>query len=103
MPSRLTVLKPGQRERDGVGAGPQIDDAVLAGAVGDGRSDLLDQRVARRFDRDAWQNTAPDASLTTPVMEAWAKAAVGRNTANTSNLSVRMASPWERMSRISRG
>ena len=32
----LDGAEAGQREGDGVGAGPQIDDAVLAGAVGDG-------------------------------------------------------------------
>ena len=30
MPSRLTVLKPGQRERQGVGAGSEVDEPVLA-------------------------------------------------------------------------
>ena len=58
MPSRLTVVKPGQRERHRVGAGPQVDDPVLAGAVGDDRADLLDQRRAGRFDGHAGQHGA---------------------------------------------
>ena len=41
MPSRLNVLKPSQREGDRVGAGPQIDDLVVALAVGDDASALF--------------------------------------------------------------
>ena len=48
----------GERERHRVGAGPQLLDPVLAGAVGDHRADLLDQRRARRFDRHAGQHRA---------------------------------------------
>ena len=58
MPSRLTRAEAGQRERHGVGAGAQIDDAVLAGAVGDGRTRFLDERRARRFHGHARQHGA---------------------------------------------
>ncbi len=37
MPSRLTVEKPSSEKVSGVGAGPQIDEAVGAAAVGDDR------------------------------------------------------------------
>ena len=40
----LDGVEAGQRERHRVGAGPQVDDAVLAAAVGDGGAHLLDQR-----------------------------------------------------------
>ena len=53
MPVRTTVLNPGQREGQRVCAGPQIDDAVLPGAVGHDRANLFDQRRARRFDGHA--------------------------------------------------
>ena len=48
----------GQRERQGVGARPQIDDAVLARAIGDRGPDLLDQGRARCFNGDAGQHGA---------------------------------------------
>ena len=48
----------GQRERDRVGAGPQIDDAVLAAPIGDGGADFLDEHRARGFDGDARQHRA---------------------------------------------
>ena len=51
MPSRLTTLKPVKRERDRVGAGPQIDDLVLPARIGGDRPDLLDQRRAGGFNR----------------------------------------------------
>ena len=51
-------VEAGQRERDRVRAGSKIDDAVLAGAVGDGRPDLLDQCRAGGFDSDAGQHCA---------------------------------------------
>ena len=54
----LDGAEAGQAERDGVGARPQIDDTVLARTIGDGRSDFLDQHVARRFDGHAWQHGA---------------------------------------------
>ena len=57
-PFALDGAESGQRERDRVGAGPQVDDAVLAGAVGDGGTDFFDQRVARRFDGHARQHGA---------------------------------------------
>ena len=47
-----------QRERHRIGAGPQIDDAVLARVVGDDRADLFDQRRAGGFDRHARQDAA---------------------------------------------
>ena len=54
----LEGLKSRQRERDGVGAGTQIDDAVRAFAVGDDRARFFDEHVARRFDRHAGQHRA---------------------------------------------
>ena len=47
-----------QREGDGVGARPQVDDPVLARLVGRGRFHLLDQRGAAGFDRHAGQHRA---------------------------------------------
>ena len=47
-----------QRERHRVGAGPQVDDLVLAGAVGDDRSRLLDQRGTGCFNGHARQHGA---------------------------------------------
>ena len=49
----LDGAEAGQRERHRIGAGAQIDDAVLAGAVRHGRPRFLDEGRARRFDRDA--------------------------------------------------
>ncbi len=46
----------GQRERHGIGARPQVDDAVLAGTIADGRPDFLDQLRARCFDGHAGQD-----------------------------------------------
>ena len=54
----LDGAEAGQRERDGVGAGPQVDDLVLARAVGDDGADFLDQRRAGRLDRHAGQHRA---------------------------------------------
>ena len=54
----LDGRKSRQRERHGVDAGTQVDDLVLARAVGDDRPGLLDQHVAGRFDRDARQHCA---------------------------------------------
>ena len=48
----------GQREVDGVGAGPEILDAVLAGAVADGSADFLDEGRTARFNGDAGENRA---------------------------------------------
>ena len=56
IPSRLKPLKPVSVESHRIRAGPQINDSILAGPVGDGRSQPLDQGVTRRFDRDAWQH-----------------------------------------------
>ena len=49
----LDGVEAGQRERDRVGAGPQLGDAVLPDAVGDGGADLLDDRRAGCLDGDA--------------------------------------------------
>src|SRR5204863_266143 len=51
-------VEPGQREGDRVDAGPQIENAVLPAAVGDGRAYFLDQHRARGFDSDARQDSA---------------------------------------------
>jgi hypothetical protein len=48
----------GQRERHRVGAGPQVDDLVLPGAIGDDRSRLLDQRGTGRVNGHARQHGA---------------------------------------------
>jgi hypothetical protein len=45
-----------QRERQVVRAGPQVDDLVLPGAVGDDGADLLDERGAGCFDGDAGED-----------------------------------------------
>ena len=42
-----------QREGDRVGAGTEIDDAVLAGVVADDRADFFNQHRAGRFNRYA--------------------------------------------------
>ena len=56
IPSRFTVLKPVSVKVTDVGAGQQIDDAVLSAAVGDVRADLFDQHGAGDFDRHAGQH-----------------------------------------------
>ena len=48
--------EPGQCERDGVCAGPQIDDAIPASLVGHSRTELLNQCWTFRFDRYARQH-----------------------------------------------
>jgi hypothetical protein len=48
----------GQREGERINAGPEIDDAVAAGTVGDGGPRLLDQDRTSRLDRDAGQHGA---------------------------------------------
>ena len=58
MPSLIDRREAGQREGDRVGARPQIDDAILAGFVGDGRARLLDQGRAAGLDGDARQHAA---------------------------------------------
>jgi hypothetical protein len=45
-----------QRKDHGVGAGAKIDDAVLAGGVGDRGTNFFDQKIARRFDGHAGQD-----------------------------------------------
>ena len=45
-----------QRERDAVGARPQVVQQIRATPVRNGRADFLDQCRARRFNRDAWQH-----------------------------------------------
>jgi hypothetical protein len=54
----LDAAEPLQRERQRIHARAEIDDPILAGAVGDGGPDLLDQRGARGFDGDARQHGA---------------------------------------------
>ena len=58
MPFAFHGTEPGQRERHGIGAGPEIDDAVLAGGVGDDRPDLFNQDGAGGFHRHARQDAA---------------------------------------------
>src|SRR5688572_23808055 len=55
MPSRFTVLKPGNGERHRIRARTQVDDAVLPGRVGGDRPHLLNQDPAGRFHRHAGQ------------------------------------------------
>ena len=52
----VTVEASREGKRNGISAGIELDDAVLTGAVGDDRPDLLDQRGARGLDRHAGQN-----------------------------------------------
>ena len=47
-----------QSKRDGVHAGPEIDDPIKALVVGDDDADLFDQRGTGGFDRDARQHGA---------------------------------------------
>jgi len=47
-----------QRERDGVGAGSQVDDAVPTLRIGHCRPDLFDERRAGRLDGHAGQDRA---------------------------------------------
>ena len=49
---------PCEGERDGIRAGTEIDDLVLAAVVGDHRPRLLDERGAGCLDRDARQHRA---------------------------------------------
>ena len=58
MPSRLTVLKPVSVNVTVYVPAQQVDDAVLAGAVGDGRADLFDQHGTGGFDGHARQHGA---------------------------------------------
>ena len=58
MPSRLTVLKPAQRERHRVGARRQVDNLVLPVAVTDDCPGLFNQGGAGGFHRDAWHDAA---------------------------------------------
>ena len=58
--AQLDALAPdgaetGEAERHGVGPGPQLDDPVCAGAVGDGRARLFDEGGAGGLDGDARQ------------------------------------------------
>ena len=68
-PSRLDRGEPRQREGDGIGAGPQVDDSVLPVSIGDRRTDLLNQ-CGLAASTVTPGSTAPDVSLTTPVMDA---------------------------------
>ena len=51
-------VEAGQRERQRVGAGAQIDDAVLARAIGGSGPDLFDEGRACGLNSDAWQHGA---------------------------------------------
>jgi hypothetical protein len=51
-------VEPREREGDGVGSRPKLDDAVVAGAVGHGDARFFDQRRAGRFDGDTGQHGA---------------------------------------------
>ncbi len=46
-----------QREADPISAGRKIGDPILTGAIGDAVAHLLDQRTARRVDRDPGKNS----------------------------------------------
>src|SRR5262249_31964692 len=46
----------GEGERDGVGTGNELDDAVLAALVGDRGTDFLDQDGTGRLHGDTWQH-----------------------------------------------
>jgi hypothetical protein len=52
-PFSLDRRKPGKREGDHIGPGPQVDDLVLPLGVGRHRPHALDQRRAARFHGDA--------------------------------------------------
>ena len=82
----LESVEAAQRERDRVHAWTEIDDAVLTGAVSDDRSGLLDQRRTRRFDTTPG-STAPDVSLTTPVIVTLARVPRDQNTIDTNTAS----------------
>jgi hypothetical protein len=45
-----------QRERDGVGARPQLENPVLTGIIGDGRAHLFDEHIARGFHAHAGED-----------------------------------------------
>ncbi len=49
-PFALEGREPGQRKRHRVGAGPEVDDAILARPVGDHGADFFDQRRTRCLD-----------------------------------------------------
>jgi hypothetical protein len=51
-------VEAGEGERDGINAGPQIDDRVASLRVADRRAGPLDEHVARRFHSDARQHGA---------------------------------------------
>ncbi len=52
------LAETGQRERDGIRARPQLDDPVLPIITRDDAAYPFDQRRARHFHRDAWQDAA---------------------------------------------
>ena len=55
-PFALDACEPGERERDGVLARPQVDDLIPAVAVSDGTADFFDEHRARGFNRHARQD-----------------------------------------------
>ena len=79
-------LEAGQREGDRVGARTQIDDAVEAVAVGDS-GPTFSIRTSLEASTVTPGSTAPEVSLTTPVMDDWACATPGAkiNTTKSSN------------------
>jgi len=77
IPSRFTGGEARQRERHRVRAGTQVDDAVLAGAVGDDGADVFDQ-WGLAASTVTPGSTAPEGSFTVPAIAACANAATGR-------------------------
>jgi hypothetical protein len=69
-------LKSGERERHGVDAGPQVDNLVLAGAVGDA---LRDRSISTGLDASTLTpgSTASEVSFTTPAIALCARADAG--------------------------
>jgi hypothetical protein len=50
--------EPGQHERHGIDARPQVLDAVLSGAIADSRTHFFNQRRAGRFHSHPWHHRA---------------------------------------------
>ena len=92
--SRLHDAEAREREGDGVDAGPQRGDLVLARVVGDRRSHFFDQRGARRFDRHAGQHRArrvlDDAADALVCAAAAAGSSASSAAANMSRANMRM-------------
>ena len=77
----LDDAESGQIERERLGAGAKVDDPVLAVAS---VTAVRTFSISTALDASTVTpgSTAPDVSLTTPVMDAWAKAAAGTNVNN---------------------